>query len=281
MAITVSQTTKWSSIVRVEALENSIGPQISNKSWQQESEGAKTVKIIGVADPTINTYVPGAGLTYEKITDNEIDLDLDQYRDFALEVNELEVAQSTPDYVPASVEKAGKLLAVEADKYMFGSNTYGNSDIPADNKFGSIGSSIALTTTNIEEYIDKMATALREQHVTDGGYCVIPPSVMSLIRRAGFATVTDNSAMWEGRTVARYAGLDLVESTELTQAGAGSNEYQILAFSTRAIAYAATLQKVESLMNPDDFGSLIRGLYAFGTEVVYPLEVSVLSATVA
>jgi hypothetical protein len=280
MAITKSQTTRWAAKVKVEAMENSIAATVADLSYQTEAVGADTIKIVGVADPTINVYVPGAGLTYEKLTDNETDLSLNQMHDFAFEVNEVEVAQSTPDFVPAAVEKAGKLLALKADTYIFGSNTYGNASIPAGNKFGSIGSSIALTTDNIEEYLDKMATALSENNV-GGAYCILPPKAMSLIRRAGFASVTDNAAMWAGRTVSSYAGLTLIQSNQVAKAGTGSDEYQILAFSPRAIPMAATTQKVESLKNPDDFGDLVRGLYVFGSVVLFPSEVSVLSGTIS
>ena len=35
------------------------------------------------------------------------------------------------------------------------------------------------------------------------------------------------------------------------------------------------------MKNPDDFGDIVRSLYAFGVEVLHPKEVAVLSGTVA
>ena len=74
--------------------------------------------------------------------------------------------------------------------------------------------------------------------------------------------------------------MTIVESTEIVK-DATADGYQILAFSARAIPMAATLQKMESMKNPNDFGDLTRGLYVFGSTVLYPEEVSVLSATMA
>lgn len=278
MSITKAQTTKWSARVKVEAQEMSIAAQVADTSYQVESVGAKTIKIIGVATPTINDYVPGAGLTYEALTDNETDLNIDQMHDFAFAVNDVEEAQSTPDYAPVALMKAAKALALKADAYVFGSNTYANANIPAGNKFGTLAAPIAITISNVEEYLDNLAVALRENHVSEGITCVVNPKFMSLIRRAKLGTVTDNSADWDNRTVSKYAGMTIVESTEVVK-DPTADGYQILAFSNRAIPMAATLQKMESLKNPDDFGDLTRGLFVFGSTVLYPEEVAVLSAT--
>ena len=279
MAITKAQAVNWSMKMKVEAQEASIGLQLADTSYQVDSIGAKTIKIIGVSTPTINTYVPGAGLTYEKLTDNETDLNIDQMHDFAIEVNEVEELQSTPDYAPVALNKAAKELALTADKYLFGINTYGDANIPADNKQGTLAVPLVASTSNVEELLDNMAVALRENHVTDGVTVVVNPKFMSLIRRAKLGTVTDNSEVWNNRTVAKYAGMTIVESTEVAK-DPTADGYQILAFSDRALPVAATTQKVESLMNPNDFGELYRGLYVFGSTVLFPEEVAVLSVTI-
>lgn len=278
MAITKSQTTRWSANVRVEAQEQSIAASVANLAWQTDAVGAKTVKIIGVATPTIATYTPGSGLTYEALTDNEIDLDLDVYKEFSFSVNELEVLQSTPDYVPAAITKAGKALALEADKDLF--LNYDNSDIPAGNKIGSVGSSVDILEANVLRYVSQMAQKLRENHVPRGeAWLVVPPWFMTKLQIAAQSVLTENSQVFEFGVVFKYAGLNIVESTELAAVGTGSDEYQVMAFSQRAIAHAATVQKIESLMNPDDFGELVRGLYAFGSAVIFPNEVVVGSFT--
>lgn len=276
MAILKAQTVKWSARLKVEAQEASIAGIVTDGSYQVESIGAKTIKIIGVATPTINVYVPGAGLTYEKLTDNETELDIDQMHDFAFEVNEVDELQSTPDFAPVALIKAGRALALTADKFVFGIKTYADADIPAGNKQGTLAVPLVVTVTNVEELLDNMAVALRENHVMDTVVCAVTPRFMSLIRRAKIGSVTDNSSAWDDRTVAKYASMMIVESTELAT-DPTADGIQILAFSGRALPMAITTQKVESLMNPDDFGELVRGLFVFGDAVLYPKEVAVLS----
>jgi hypothetical protein len=277
MAITKSQTTRWSANVKVEAQEQSIAASVANLAWQAEAVGAKTIKIIGVGTPTIATYVPGDGLTYEALTDNEVDLNLSVFKEFSFSVNELEQAQSTPDYVPAALTKAGRALALEADKDLF--LNYTNASIPAGNKIGSVGSSVSIVEANVLRTVATMAQKLRENHVPrDEAWLVVPPWFMTKLQQAAQSVLQENTEVFEFGVVYKYAGLNIVESTELAAVGTDSDEYQIMAFSQRAIAHAATIQKIESLMNPEDFGELVRGLYAFGSEVVYPAEVVVLSA---
>jgi hypothetical protein len=281
MAIDKFLATKYTAIVENAAQEQSVAALVTNRAYQVDADGAKSVKINQVGDITIGSYTPGSDISVQELSDSQVSLNLDQSNYFAFYADLQDMAQSQADFMTAASNKAGKKIALTADTYVFGSNTYGNVSIPAGNKFGSIGSSIALTTTNIEEYLDKLATALRTNHVTDGGFCVLPPKAMSLIRRAGFASVTDNSAMWAGRTVAQYAGLTLVESTQVAAAGSGSDEYQILAFSKRAIPMAVSVNAFQIMDAEKRFAKLIKGLYNYGAVVMFPSEVGVLSATIA
>jgi len=279
MAISYSETVKYAARVKVEAQENSIIATVANMEYQVESAGAKTVKIIGVSTPTIAPYTPGGTLTYEDLTDNETDLNLDQMNEFSFRVNEVEKMQSAPDYVPPAIVKSGRALGRTADAYFLGSDVYGNADIPAENKIGSIGSSEEILEVNVLRYTSTAARKLREQHVQrDQAWMVVPPWYMQKIAEAAGQRLQDNMQVFEFGTVFKYAGLNIVESTEVVAAGTGDDEYQILAFSQRAIPFAATVQKVESLMNPTDFGELVRGLYVFGATVLYPDEVVVMSA---
>jgi len=281
MAISKFLSDKWSTLVENVAIETSIAGIVTSNAYQMEANGSKSVKINFVGDITIGDYTPDTDITVQVLSDTQKTLQLNQNKYFAFSVDRLNMAKAQGDFMTAASEKAGKTIALEADKYVFGVSTYGDVSIPAGNKFGAIAASIALTTGNIEEYLSKMATALRKNHVVDGGYVVLPPEAMDLIRRAGVGSVTDNSDIWGGRTVGKYAGLDIVESTELTEAGTGTDEFQILAFSKRAIPMAVALEEMSAVEAEKRFGWTVKGLYSFGSKVIFPAEVSVLSATIA
>lgn len=281
MAISNFLSDKWTGLVEATAMERSVAGLITNKAYQMDAPGAKSIKINLIGDITIGDYTPGSDITVQELSDSQVSLALDQDKYFAFYADDVHMAQSQADFMSAASKDAGLKIALAADSYVFGSNTYADGNIPAANKFGSIGSSIALTTSNIEAYLSKMATALRVQHVVGGGYLVLPPEAMSLIRQAGIAAVTDNSQMWAGRTVAMYAGLTIVESTEVVAAGSGSDEFQILAFSPRAIPFATSVTKMSISDAEKRFAKLVKGLYVFGSKPLFPKEITVLSATIA
>jgi len=273
MAISNAITTRWAAAAKVIAQENSIVGTITSGSYQVESEGAKKITVIGVSTPTISDYVPGSTtLTYEALTDNKVDIDIDIYKEFSFTVDEVQVAQSTPDYVPAGVEQAAKALAITADAHVFG--LYSQAD--SGNIVAPIGTPTSITSANVLTNTSKLARKLRENHVNRGEmWLAVPPWYMDLLQDAAGQRLTDNAEVMAFGAIYEYAGLKIVESTEVVQnAGVGTDETVIMAFSARAIPFVSQINKIESLMNPNAFGELVRGLFVFGADTIFPKELA-------
>lgn len=278
MAITNAQTTKWAAAAKVIAQDASIVGTVTSGAYQVDSEGADTITVVGVSTPTISAYVPGSTtLTYEQLTDNKVDIDIDQYQEFSFTVDEVQVAQSTPDYVPAAIEQASQALALKADAHVLGLYTQAASA----NIINAVGSANAITEANVQRKTSELSRVLRENSVLRGDmWAVVPPWYMDKLSQAVGARLTDNAEMLSFGMVYQYAGLNIVESNSVVQdAGDGSDETIIMGFSSRAIPFVAQMQKVESLMNPSAFGELVRGLYVFGADVVFPTEVAYFACT--
>ena len=62
--------------------------------FEGEVKQAERIKILGVVRPTIRTYVPGTALVREGANDNAQYMDIDQFRYFDFEVDDVEKAQS-------------------------------------------------------------------------------------------------------------------------------------------------------------------------------------------
>lgn len=281
MSISNFKANKWSAKVETEAIEKSIAGQITSGNYQSEVNGVNQLMINLVGDIDIGDYTSETDMTIQSLSDDQKILALSQQKYFAFGVDDTDKAKSQADFEKSAMEKAGKKIALKADEYVLGVNTYGDADIPSDNKVGSIGSSIALTVSNVEEYLSKLATILRENDVEETVYVTVPPAVMDLIRRAGIGSLTDNSAEFANRTIAKYGGMIIVETNQVAKAGTGSDEYQIIANSGRAIPMGVLVNKVEKVAREKQFGSIIKGLYVFGAKVLFPKEIAVLSCTVA
>ena len=94
--VTQFQQTIWSksilrSLEKITSLRNHC-----NFQYEKDSKNAKEVKILSVNRPTIRTYVPGTAITRESATDSSQLLQLNQYRYFNFEVEDIDKAQSVP-----------------------------------------------------------------------------------------------------------------------------------------------------------------------------------------
>ena len=86
--------------------------------YEKDSKNAKEVKILGVTRPTIRTYVSGTSLTRESVVDTSQTLQINQYKYFNFEVEDIDKAQSVPGLLEATIHEASLGLAEEGDKYV-------------------------------------------------------------------------------------------------------------------------------------------------------------------
>jgi len=93
-AITNFQQTLWSARIQTQ-LETLTGlRQHSDYQFEGEVAMGKELKILGVTRPTIRTYIPGTDLTREAGGDSSQLLQINQYRYFDFEVEDIDQAQS-------------------------------------------------------------------------------------------------------------------------------------------------------------------------------------------
>ena len=67
-----------------------------------------------------------------------------------------------------------------------------------------------------------------------------------------------------------YVSNQLKTTTDTYGTGTSPTLTYILAGHKSALCFASQISKVENMMNPSDFGSLIRGLNVYGFKVVKP-----------
>lgn len=280
MAISNFLSTKWSAFVELAAQETSIASRITGGQYQADATGTTAVKAATVGDINIIDYTNDTDLSaLQSLTDSAITINLNQKKAFNYSIDDVDNAQSTADFSPAALTQGAKGLALSADAYVMG--LYSDAGIPAANKIGAVGTSIALTAANVDEYIYQMKEKLDEQNAGPNRWLVVPSWVMSLLALNGLGIQladTDKADVWRTGEVMVYAGFNIIQSNQIKAVGTGSDEYQIMAFTDRAIPMCANVQKVEALRNPSKFGDIVRGLYVFGASVAFPKEVVVLSA---
>lgn len=238
--------------------------------YEKDSHNAKEVKILSVNRPTIHRYVPGTALERESAQDTAQILKLDQYHYFNFEVEDIVQAQSKPGLMEALCDEASIGLSEEGDKYVA---TIVKEAVDGGEVYAT--EEISLTKSNAVESVEKGFVKLYENNckVNDTFYLEVAPSTFSLYRQALTELSTNNPEILKKGAVGKINNA-FVCIENLLPASETAN-YNILR-TTKAIAFAEQIDKVEKYRPEDAFTDAVKGLYVFGAKIVRPAEIVVI-----
>lgn len=271
--VTNFQQTIWSksilrSLEKITSLRNHC-----NFQYEKDSANAKEVKILSVNRPTIRTYVPGTPLERESAADSSQILQLNQYRYFNFEVEDIVKAQSVPGLMEALTDEAGKGLALEGDKYVA---QIVKEDVESGSPTISVSDSvISLTKTNAVSSVEDGFTVLYENDckVSDTFYLEIAPKVFTTYRQQLTELSTNNPEILKKGAVGKVNNAFVCIENCLPE---GEGAYYNILRTDKAIAFAEQIDKVEKYRPEDAFTDAVKGLYVFGAKIVRPKEIYVM-----
>lgn len=275
--VTQFQQTIWSasilrSLDKITSLRNHC-----NFQYEKDSKNAKEVKILSVNRPTIRTYVPGTAITRESAADSSQLLQLNQYRYFNFEVEDIVKAQSVPGLMEALTDEAGKGLALEGDKYVA---SIVKADVEATTPTVAVSARVTLTKANAVEEVEKGFAALyaNDCKISDTFYLEVAPSVFSLYRQALTELSTNNPEILKKGAVGKInnAYVCIENCLPTGQATAADDTVYNILRTDKAIAFAEQIEKVEHYRPEDAFTDAVKGLYVFGAKIIRPDEIYVM-----
>ena len=279
--VTQFQQTIWSksilrSLKKITSLRNHC-----NFQYEKDSKNAKEVKILSVNRPTIRTYVPGTAITRESATDSSQLLQLNQYRYFNFEVEDIVKAQSVQGLMEALTDEASKGLAEEGDKYVA---SIVKADVEAGTPTVSMSSSvITLTTSNAMASVeDGFATLYgNDCKVSDMFYLELAPKVFTTYRQQLTELSTNNPEILKKGAVGKinnsYVCIEnLLPTGKKQSSDSADNVYYNILRTDKAIAFAEQIDKVEHYRPEDAFTDAVKGLYVFGAKIIRPKEIYVM-----
>lgn len=238
--------------------------------YEKDTKNAKEVKILNVNRPTIHRYVPGTALERESVSDGEQTLKLDQFFYYNYEVEDIDKAQSVPGLMEATTDEAAQGLALEGDKYVA---SVIKAAVDADEVQAS--EVITLTKANAIESVEKGFVALygNDCKINDTFYLEVAPKVYSLMKQNLTETSTNNPELLKKGAIGKYNNaLVCIENCLPSDETA---YYNVLRTS-KAVAFAEQINKVEKYRPQDAFTDAIKALYVFGAKVVRPKEIYVI-----
>ena len=269
--VTNFQQTIWSksilrSLEKITSLRNHCDFQ-----YEKESHNAKEVKILSVNRPTIRTYVPGEALVRESAADSSQLLMLNQYRYFNFEVEDIVKAQSVPGLMEALTDEAGKGLAMEGDKYVA---DVVKAAVDAS-EIACSASDIALTASNAMSSVEDGFTVLYQNDckVSDTFYLELAPKAFTTYRQQLTELSTNNPELLKKGAVGKINNALVCIENLLPMS---DTAYYNILRTSKAIAFAEQIDKVEKYRPEDAFTDAVKGLYVFGAKIVRPNEIYVM-----
>jgi hypothetical protein len=233
------------------------------RSYEGDVKYARTVKILGVGEPTISAYNGSTALTYEKMTDKGQELVIDQQYSFSFLVDDIETAQSVPGLREEYQRKAVHGLAVKRDSYV----------ATLIKGATNATTATALNAEAVKTAIDTGIVALRERNFDEDGVIEITPAVYNLFKNYLITLSTDNPEYIKKGKVGVYDGFDVIMSNNMAKDG--TYAYCDIR-GKKAIAFAGQINEVEAMRSEAHFADLVRGLDTFGAKVIDNARIQVI-----
>ena len=236
------------------------------REYEGDVDHAKTVKILGVGEPTIGNYT-SAGITVEEMSDTSQELTIDQAKYFAFYVDDIDQAQSMPGLAEEYQRKAVHGLAVARDTFV------ANLIKSATNST----TATAITADAIKEAIDKAIVALRERNFDEEGVIEITPAVYNVFKNHLATLSTNNPEYIKKGIVGVYDDFQVIMSNNMAKDG----EYAYCDIrGKKAIAFAGQINKVEAMRVEKYFKDMVRGLDTYGGKVIDNARIQVIKVPV-
>lgn len=243
--------------------------------YEKDTKNAKEVKILNVNRPSIHRYVPGTALERESVKDGEQTLKLDQFFYYNYEVEDIDKAQSVPGLMEATTDEAAQGLALEGDKYVA---AVIKAAVDADEVESS--DVISFTKANAIESVEDGFVALysNDCKINDTFYLEVAPKVYSLFKQNLTETSTNNPELLKKGAIGKYNNAYVCIENCLPES---EDAYYNVLRTSKAVAFAEQINKVEKYRPQDAFTDAIKALYVFGARVVRPKEIYVMKTAKA
>ena len=238
------------------------------RTYEGDIEHARSVKILGVGEPTISEYNGTSPLKYEQMSDKGQTLTIDQQYSFSFLVDDVNRAQSVPGLMEEYQRKAVHGLAVKRDSYVA-------SLIKAETT--NVTTAEGNDKENVKKAIDEAIVALRERNFDEDGVIEITPAVYNVFKNELITLSTDNPEYIKKGKVGVYDGFDVIMSNNMAK---DSGHAYCCVRGKKAIAFAGQINKVEAMRSEDYFADLVRGLDTFGAKTIDAARLQVVKVPV-
>lgn len=259
---------------------------LTTREYEGDIQNAgDAVDIVTYTPGTVGNYTRGTPISAQTAVLSKVKLVVDQQKDFAIEINDLDVKQVKPDFADALMSDQAFELKKTRDTFIASVMRAGTAP---DNDIGDFSVGTGPNDADAFEILARLATVLDENDTPaagnnpsmdaeggpDGGmrFVVVPPFFAEMLvvdpRRSSFGT-TDNLRAYGERYIGRtVAGLEIFKSNQC--AAGGGSRVTVQAGWSRATAFAGQLLDFKQQDKQLDFAKYYLGLDVYGAKVIRP-----------
>jgi hypothetical protein len=246
--------------------------------WEMQNGGdILRIRDFGGFSATVRDHTVGNTITYEDVTEDYVDLVIDQFKYTAIRLDYIDEQQSDLPVMAEYGERAGISMRNTIDSFLLTTMAAG---APASNTFGgtAAGQVLTLTPDNIYDYCVEFETRLKESNAHGLGgkpYLIVPPKVEGLMRKSGqltHATAKGDEVIKSG-VVGEFGGFDVKRTTNLEyQASASGTEayFNLLFGYKQATQFAMQFNFADQVKLTDRLADGKRTACVYGALVTLP-----------
>lgn len=256
----------WDTSIQRTLEDNLIALKISRtRPRKGATKSGDTVYFNGLADPTVGDY--SGSLTYETLDSGTVALLIDQQKQYAFKVTDVEQAMANVDLKGSQTSRAAYQLKKEVDTYIMGLYTQADT--------GNVITDGTCDSATILSDVSGAVRKLEEQNIMEGQmWMTIPPWVKEKLILAGVVFQINTGTNETGIMAwANYLGIDMFVTNQVVNLGSvAAPESKCMFGAYDAIVYDNVLEKSRMMELESSFDYGCSGLTVFGAKVIRPKE---------
>ena len=254
---------------------------ISNTDYEGEiRQYGDTVNIRTTPEITIRTYTKGQTLQVENPDKPKLQLLIDKGEYFSCIEDDVDKVQSDIALMDTWSKDASERMKIKIDQRVL---TDLLPDVSAYNKgasagritgnidLGTTGTPVAITKSNVLDYIVDLGTVLDEANAPEGDrFLVIPAKMAGMIKKSD---LKDASITGDSMSVIRNGRLGMIDRFTIYMShnlSVSSGKFNLIAGHKMGFTFASQMTNMETIRSETTFGNIVRGLQVYGYKVVKP-----------
>lgn len=254
---------------------------ISNTDYEGEiRQYGDTVNIRTTPEITISTYVKGQTLAVQSPEKAKLQLIIDKGEYFACIEDDVDKVQADIAMMDTWSKDASERMKIKIDTRVLTDllpdiaaankgNTAGR--ITANIDLGSTATPVALTKSNVLDYIVDMGVVLDEANAPESDrFLIIPAKMAGFIKKSD---LKDASITGDSSSVLRNGRIGMIDRFMLYTShnlAVSSGKFSLIAGHKMGFTFASQMTNMETIRSESTFGNIIRGLQVYGYKVVKP-----------